>query len=243
MWPFSSNRSEKKLTPALFLHIQKTAGTSIIELARQHYNGSLISHGDFMGHKPEEFVKTLFVTGHFGYQFAECLMPSRYSFTFLRNPAERVLSFYYFCRTRDPNELSIYQKAHDFDLVRFLRAGLEDEIVRSRIWNSQVWRLAKGPILGVDDPIVVDSPEEMLNRAISHLGNFSHIGFTETFEYDRKIILSALSIPETTKEVRVNVSENRPTADDLSPDESMALEELTALDQRLYQYAWSRRIS
>ena len=35
-------------------------------------------------------------------------MDKRYSFIFLRNPIERVLSYYYFCKSRDPKEFEIY---------------------------------------------------------------------------------------------------------------------------------------
>ncbi|MCH7920168.1 MAG: sulfotransferase family 2 domain-containing protein, partial [Planctomycetes bacterium] len=95
----------------LFLHIQKTAGSSIVELARDHYDKSVISHGDFGGHKPEDFQDVAFVSGHFGYEFARPLMSDRYSFTFLRDPVDRVLSFYYFCRRMDSNEFEIYSLA------------------------------------------------------------------------------------------------------------------------------------
>jgi hypothetical protein len=76
-----------KLKPVVFLHLQKTAGTSIINVARQFYgNKNVISHGDFFldqngspitGDKfaqPEfmerRFGNIPFISGHFGYDFA-----------------------------------------------------------------------------------------------------------------------------------------------------------------------------
>jgi len=229
-----------KLIPALFMHIQKTAGTSIVNIARQYYGASVMSHGDFTGMTPESCKKTLFVSGHFGFSFAERIIASRYSFTFLRDPVERILSFYYFCRSRDPKELPIYKKAHDLDLVRFLHQAFDDELIRSRIHNSQVWRLASGPYSGnrVDDMPF----DEMLDLAIEHLNMFSHIGFTESFDEDKKIILAGLDLPESNENIRANVTENRPVLSDLEVDVRDLLLELTKFDSKLYKYAWLRQL-
>jgi hypothetical protein len=59
-----------KLKPVVFLHLQKTAGTSIINVARQ--NGSPITGDKFA--QPEfmerRFGNIPFISGHFGYDFA-----------------------------------------------------------------------------------------------------------------------------------------------------------------------------
>ena len=52
----------------------------------------MISHGDFSGYKPEDLYNTYFISGHFGYYYARSLMATRYSFTILCDPVERVLS-------------------------------------------------------------------------------------------------------------------------------------------------------
>ncbi|RLL49162.1 hypothetical protein D8Y20_13225 [Mariprofundus sp. EBB-1] len=245
MWPFQKKEPERELVPALFMHIQKTAGTSIVEIAKQHYGDkNIVSHGDYSGRKPECLSGKLFISGHFGYEYAESLLSSRYSFTFLRDPVERVLSFYYFCRTKKTNEHPIYQVAQSSSLEVFLRAGIREPSVRAYILNNQVWQLAHG--FGGENSIAFRKfffrPEELLDLAKMHLNNFSHIGFTETFEKDEKIVLSALRIPESEGGMRINVTKNRPSIADLSITESKLLEELTLWDQLLYQYAWSRRI-
>jgi hypothetical protein len=120
----------KNLKPALFLHIQKTAGTAIIELARFAYGArNVISHGDYLRgvqYSPtagnvqvnervlQEFHNIQFLSGHFGYGFAKHYMADRYSFAFLRNPVERVLSFYFYCKKQDPNVYAITDCASRF---------------------------------------------------------------------------------------------------------------------------------
>jgi len=74
------------MIPALFLHTQKTAGTAVVEMCRELYGETLVSHVDYRGRKPEAFQNFGFVTGHFGYSFTRLLMNSRYSFTFFRDP-------------------------------------------------------------------------------------------------------------------------------------------------------------
>ena len=176
--PSSLNKAEKNIFPALFLHIQKTAGTSIIDLARPRYGSNMISHGDFIGHDPKEYVNTLFVSGHFGYDYAKELIPSRYSFTFLRDPVERILSFYFYCKNQKNDEFRIYEVARNRDLLGFLEAASEDFLIRKNILNNQVWQLSHGYFLN-NKKTLLDarevwhySPNELLELAVNHLDVF-----------------------------------------------------------------------
>jgi len=230
-------RKSPGTVPALFLHIQKTAGTSIIHLARQYYGDSLLSHGDCWGKSCEQLHRFRFVSGHIGYDFARHLMPGRYSFTFLRDPAERILSMYYFCRTRNPEEFDIYRKAHEMDLPQFLESGFHDPCVRKNIWNNQVWQLAHG-YAHLDSRGIDDFDEtELLRLAKSHIGEFSHVGFTETFLADSGRILRDLGLPRVSRMPRVNETVGRPKDPDVSARVRDLLESLTGLDRRLYDYA------
>jgi hypothetical protein len=235
--------SEKTPKPALFLHIQKTAGTSIVQLAAKYYgNTNVASHGDYVGKNPQDFIGVGFVSGHFGYNFAEQLMPGRYSFVFLRNPVERILSFYYFCRTRNPSELPIYRLAHKLTLEDFLAASTENELIKRRVWNSQVWRLASGP--GPGSSRVDDMPmNDMLNRAMENIENFSYVGFTETFETDFQVIMRELNFPPNCLPLRENVTHGRATAADHPSSTIRMIENLTQLDCRLYDVFWQKRTS
>lgn len=231
----------RKLVPAVFLHTQKTAGTSLITLARRFYKEDMISHGDYTRLSRQELSKIAFVSGHFGYEYARPLIASRYSFTFLRDPVERVLSFYYFCRSADPAEFPIYRLAHSLNLEDFLRAGLNSTIVRTYIWNQQAWALACGP--GSPGPRGLDdySEQEILDEAIEHLDEFSHVGFTETFQEDCSIIFNALKLPAVKEKWAVNSTLNRPGHREISATSLKLAEELTRLDRQLYDVAWARR--
>ena len=232
-----SKRPAPGTVRALFLHIQKTAGTSIVHLARQYYGESITSHGDCWGKTLDQLTNMRFISGHIGYHFARPLMDGRYTFTFLRDPAERILSMYYFCQTRDPAEFEIYRKAHELNLAGFLKAGLSDPCVRMNIWNNQVWQLAYG-YANLDNRKVDDfSDTELLRLARIHIDELSYVGFTETFVADATLILRALGIPESKEIPVMNATPDRPRVAEQSPEIRNLLDRLTALDRSLYDHA------
>lgn len=236
--------SRKKNTsppPALFMHIQKTAGTSLVNMARRYYGNDAVSHGDCWGKPPEQFRDIGFISGHLGYSYISPLMDRRFSFTFLRDPIERVLSMYYFCRSRDPAEFEIYRKAHELSLTDFLAAGLTDPVIRTRIWNNQVWQLAHG--YTHLDALTPDNftQEALLTMAKSHLLEFSYVGFTETFSADAGNICSILKFAEQDTGGRQilmeNVTPQRPRFEDQPTAVQKLLNSITELDQEFYDYA------
>lgn len=226
--------------PALFLHIQKTAGSAIVQEARQFYGDNLVSHGDCWGRPPERFENIGFVSGHIGYDYARNLMPGRFSFTFLREPLSRVLSMYYFCRSRNPDEYVIYHKASEMNLRNFLEAGLEDAWVRKNIWNNQVWQLAHG-YAHLDDRTIADfDGRELLDLAKEHLSKFSFVGFAEDFNADALKVVRALSLPAHSVMPKVNASPAWPPVAEHAEKIRSLLGELTKFDRELYAYALAR---
>ena len=131
--------------------------------------------------------------------------------------------------------------AHELELEQFLKAGFVDPLVKSRIWNNQTWQLSQG--YGNLDGCGLSkyNSNELIDMAISHLSNFSHIGFTETFEDDLNIILPNLCIQTRRETVHTNVTKDRLYSNHLPSTTLEILEELTVLDRSLYQYAWSHR--
>ena len=235
-------RSGRDSPKVVFLHIQKTAGSTLVRFAHRHYHKSVISHGDYIGHRPEEFQNVAFVSGHFGYKFAQPLMSDRYSFTFLRNPVERVLSLYNYCKKQNSNKFEIYSLAQQFSLEEFLKRSLKNILLRTAVCNNQAWQLAYGDgYVAEDHDDFSFQDQEILELAISHLNNFSHVGFTKTFETDRNIILKKLGITLPRENVILNTSGNNSSVQEL-PDSTVALlRKITGIDQILYDHAWSSR--
>jgi len=223
--------------PAIFMHTQKTAGTTITEAVRRHYRNDMVSHGDYLKRDTASLKKTRFISGHFGFEYSRQFMDGRYSFTFLRDPVERILSLYYFSRTRNPAEYPIYRAAHEMDLAGYLRAGFDREDIKTYLWNQQAWQLA----CGWNDPqqrqISNFTDEQILERAKAHLTEFHYIGFAESFAADSKAILANLNVPARESLVPANVTPRRPHRNDLPAATIRLAEELTCLDAALYEHA------
>jgi len=223
---------------------QSIWGRNALRVSRYIEKGSyfckfnVVSHGDYVGYNPDDFENASFVSGHFGYDFARYFMPSRYSFVFLRNPVERILSFYDYCRNDISEKYPVHHLAKKLTLEGFLMTGLNDPQIRTHIWNNQVWQLAHGwgclDQKGIDD----FDPEDLLELAMAHLQEFSHVGFTETFEDDRDIICNALGWPVPKEKVFSNAGNKRQPINESPPSTICLLNELTQLDQALYASAW-----
>jgi hypothetical protein len=246
-----------RLKPVLFLHLQKTAGTTIVNLAKQYYgNENVISHNGFYQdnngeriagdkfYQPEymqdKFGNIPFISGHFGYGFAKQFMANRYSFTFLRDPTERVLSLYFYCKIRDPGQYKHYELAQRLSLDEFLQLGFTDPEFKSRLWNHQVCQLAAG---WGDPTFGTHKEDELLDLALQHLDEFSYVGFTETFDQNRDIILKEIGIFFPVSKLKSNDNPGRPRFDTLPQSSKDLLFKLTALDRQLYENAWARRKS
>jgi hypothetical protein len=209
-------------------------------MAREAYgNENVISHGDYERLGLDACKSVPFVSGHFGFAFAEALMEGRYSFTFLRNPFDRLISLYRFCRTRPPDEHPIYDAAHAGDFDDFLEPKHSD-IHWASVWNNQTTQLHRGwgsKLRGLEPTWPWEFTErELLEGAVANLERFDHVGFQETFSADIQHIFNALGAPGV-RERRSNTAPTRSAYGDLPLRTKRRLYEVTKLDWMLYEHA------
>lgn len=237
------------LRKALFLHTQKTAGTSIVAMAREKYGSDdVISHGDWLAEPLHAYKDKAFISGHFGFAFAAQFLPERYSFTFLRDPIDRIVSLYSFCRSRAPEEYPIYEIANKMSIDQFVEFGSqfsESDIPRfhchSMIWNNQAWQLAHGWVYPKDaaklGPTVMDYSEaQMLDLAKRNLERFDFVGFTDTFDADAVEISRSLGFGPSLQIPHENASVG--TKRSALPRKTIAaISAVTQLDQEIYSFA------
>jgi hypothetical protein len=227
----------------LFLHIAKTAGTSIVHFFRQRLPAqSICSHGDFL-HYPAgrvqfqaKLLEHQFISGHFGYRQIAPLLADSYSFTFLRDPVDRVLSFYNFCQNPDMQQrFPVARAARDLGLADFISSTLPE--VSEILDNQQVWQLAS-MYWREDRQILARLPaDELLAMAAEHLQQFNYIGLTESFQVDFGHILEELEIAESVPEKKQFASREPLGSGQLSPAIQETLRERLELDYRLLDIA------
>jgi len=231
----------------VFLHIAKTAGTSIVHFFRKHMPAeSICSHGDFLHLAADRNQRQLllsrypFVSGHFGYDEVVELLPEAYTFTFLRNPVDRVLSFYQFCMHEDmQRQFPVARAAKCLGLDGFIHSTAP-EVVEA-LDNLQCWQLARSYWSEDRRAYAAMSEAEVLDLADAHLQGFSHVGLTETFDADFKEILRDLGIDRKLPRGRQFVTANPIARDALACATLATLEQRVAADTELLQRIRIRR--
>ena len=176
----------------VFVHIPKTAGSTLRAIMRWQYKPEQIFHinWDFDRNAPfTEFInlpeqkrkETRIVYGHIPFGLHEVVQREVDYFTMLRDPIERSISHYYHIR-KLPNHFH-HHSAHTMELGEFVDSGVFREMD-----NGQVRQLtALGQI-----PFGTCTPD-MLDQAIANLDDrFCVVGLQERF--DESILLLRRSL-------------------------------------------------
>ncbi len=215
----------------VFLHIPKTAGISLREILLKRRSPSFriihpIDDHQRLADQSAEFRGSLeLVEGHLYYGVHEVLPRPCVYLTMLRDPAERVLSYYSFIREYEPHHL--YQQARRLSLGECFARGLTVELDNFMVRCLTSLRNIHVPFGGVT--------RQMLAEAKAHLESIEAIGLTEEFDasvalFSRRFAWDRADIP------RLNATQKRVRAAELSAAESAAIREHNVLDQELYDF-------
>ncbi len=227
----------------IFLHIAKTGGTSIVEYFRNRLPAnSVLSHGDFFSTRedppllPASIADKLFISGHFGYNYIADYLAGAFSFTILRDPLARVLSFYKFFMHGDMQEkFAVAQAARDLSLDDFLVSQLPE--VCEVLDNQQTWQLAS--MYRIVDRLDTNISENavVLELAKSHLRTLSYIGFTESFDESFTKIVSEVGLDVPAKIPRQLQTADPLLINQIDPAVLKCLRSRLQLDYALYDFA------
>jgi hypothetical protein len=221
-----------------FLHIGKTAGTSLQHALFEALSGAAIFHQSLPGFdsvSAAELALNDLVIGHFAYQHVRKMRPDRFLMTYLRDPIDRVVSNYHFLRTKSP--LSRYSEAalraaRSMSLREFLLC--EDPNVRMVTENYQTKALAHDVRPDRLDRTVIDG---LLETAERNLATFDFVGITEYFDDSVCVLSEMLGVEISPRQL--NVNPDRPAAPP-SEEELAIARSLNRLDLAVYAKARAR---
>lgn len=212
----------------IFLHIEKTAGTSLVDYMRNS-----VGKKNFYYTRPEllndpdkvklELDHYTALAGHIQYDQINKNYPDAFKITFLRDPIERMISFYYFVKEGPETVDPITVKSKSMDFFEFLEYC--EECNDRRFVNGMTYKLAN------------DCKEESrLDSAKENLKKMDFIGLQEYFDDS----LAMLSSQTGWKPVEVaptsNITKQKSSKSELSSKIIDKIVELNKDDIELYKY-------
>lgn len=220
-----------------FVHIPKTAGTTLLTIIENQYApaeryfldlAAQRSLDRFIAMPETERYKIRMLAGHAAFGLHKYLAPPTAHFTILREPIDRILSFYYFVRHNQKHYLYDFSRSSRLTLTDFVNSG-----VTIMVDNFQT-RLISG--MGDTHPFG-ELPDEALELAKTNLNHhFDVVGLTEAFD-ETLLLLSQAYGWQNIYYTRQNVTSNRPHKASIPAETRAVIAHANQMDMALYAYA------
>jgi hypothetical protein len=234
----------------IFVHIPKTAGTSLTEYLCGFYEQEKVYDGvtmlDYQNAESEHLVRFDLLKGHIFYHYIEqnSILSDYHLITVLRHPVERVISLYRFWRSHT-QEFAQDETIHPAIRGRVLLAKSQclydfvhsDEImVRNSICNSQARQLSSRVIF--ED--FHQQPIDVIYKDVSeNLNQFSVVGLTDFLPFFYQALHQRFGFSVPDQPIRTNVSNTSEVLwRTLNQQHQIAAKiiELNQVDMKLYAY-------
>ena len=230
--------SKENSSPVIiFLHIPKAAGTTLRDILYRQYEKECIyeldgqnfsqSQEDFKQLNIKEKDKIRLLMGHMYFGLHEFISyPSTY-ITMLRNPIEKVISYYYF--------VSKLKTHPDYELIKSQNISLKEYCTMNKpnMCNAQTRFLAG------ENFIQVNNESKILEQAKKNLQEyFSIVGITERFDETLILMKEKLGWSSNPYYYRRNTNKNVSYSQlNIKEDTLVTIRKYNQLDLELYKYA------
>jgi len=219
----------------IFNHIPKTAGTSFRKtVVEPNIPESQIYHYCNIKKFILEQHDYTFVEGHVPYGLHYFTNREVKYITFLRDPIERAVSYYFFIKDSDVN---VYKHPlRDYADSVSLR-----EFYKNKRFQNQQTRFIAGflsdRIYPINSYLSIEKP--LLNKAINNLhSNYWCFGILERFEQSIALFQQRLNWKKIVEVAHQKKTSKRPQVSDLDTATLQTLKQAHSLDLYLYDFAW-----
>jgi hypothetical protein len=225
----------------LFLHLPKTAGSTLRRIIEWQYGADAVwtigeptsAAIDQLVQLPRRRLDAIrAVVGHFPFGLHNLLpWPVAYV-TLVREPVDRIVSHYYYAERTSASKLSAEVKATGRSLRRYV-----EEAPSGRYFNNGQTRL-----LGSDDVRhAAPADRTTLARATERLlSSFAIVGLTDRFDKSLALISRYFGWRDTGPNRRENIGRNRTSLSDIPADDLQSIAAHNVLDTELYVVARQR---
>ncbi len=220
----------------LFDHLPKCGGSSLDAYLKPHYlkrkvfstnsSSPAVSVDEFRKFSQRERYGYDLVKGHLSNELLDYVNPECLKVTVFREPVVRIVSHYYYAK-RSPAHY-LHSKIHES------RVTLEDYAAGNLSNELRNWYTAHFSGMAADD--VEKDPEESLSRATETiLKRYDVIGFLDDIESFIEALRKQANLRYEYLNMRINVTQDRPSLDNVEQSVIQKIEQVNRLDVALYR--------
>lgn len=204
----------------IHIHIPKSGGTSLLRAFEEVYDVQRLSNKG--GWRKFRWQGKPLISAHMPY--IDLDVPDPQYITFLRNPVERLLSFYYYVKNR-PRSIW-YKPIRSLSLINFLNSNLHDnEMTRFLAGKTDIGLVKKSPIT-----------EKEYYQAVRNAEKFKFVGILENGLQPELNRLGESLNWKKVPSVGHHLKSKNPGREAIPMKHRLIAIQRTAFDQRLYDH-------
>jgi len=226
----------------IFMHIEHTGGTTLQDVVMRQYGRARVRMVYHRNNRIEQFTalsesqRALYhaMLGHLYYGVHRHIpAPQTTYFAMLRQPADRLVSDYYYAARRETSPLYAQIASGELTLEGFIRK-------RTAEHTLQLARIVGGTDADIQK-YRITLPADALEIAQAHIEqHFALVGTVERYDETLLMMQRALNWQKPVTYLRRNTTAKRPRVADLPQSTRDLLAEATATEQQLYDWVKAR---